>query len=136
MVLGDWRLTIASDRFSGERRCRLGTRKGQVRYARGTVAVRLSRIFDPSETVIRVDGGIPVRWRDLIPELARLDPSFSIDSGSRQLLIPSGMVKNAQVVAVAPAFGKPPRAYRVAGLGEAMERAVAYGCRPDAAFVR
>lgn len=136
VTLGDWRLTIATDRFSGERRCRLETRKGHFLYSRGTTAIRLSRLFNSSEAIIRIDGGAPIRWRDLIPEVARLDPGFASDLTGRQLPIPAEVLKNARVVAVSPAFGRRPRTYRIAGLGGAIERAVVLGCRPDTAFMR
>jgi hypothetical protein len=136
VMLGDWRLTIATDRFSGERRCRLATRKGNIAYSDGTATIRLSGVFNASEAVIRVDNGAPVRWRDLIPALARLDPGFASEGAARQLPIPAELVKYARAVAVSPAFGKRARTYRVAGFDVALERAAALGCRPDAAFVR
>ena len=136
VALGDWRLTIEADRFSGERRCRLAARKGYVGYSRGTLAIRLPGIFDRSEAIIRVDGGAPIRWRDLIPELAELDPGFAGNRDARLLTVPAELMKNARTVAVSPAFGKRAQTYRIAGLDAALEQAVALGCRPDAAFVR
>ncbi len=136
VTLGDWRLTIATDRFSGERRCRLTTRKGRILYSHGTAAIRLSGAFNASEAAIRVDNGTPIRWRDLIPEVARLDPGFASDRAAWQLPIPAGMLKNARAVAVSPAFGKRARNYRIAGFGEAIERAVVLGCRPDTVLIR
>lgn len=136
MQLGDWRLTVAADRFSGERRCRLATRGGRVVYSRGIVAIRLRRIADLSEAVVRVDGGAPARWRDLIPELARLDPGFASDRDPRMLPVPAELVKGAQRVEVSPAFGKRARRYPIAGFGAVLERGIALGCRPDTAFVR
>lgn len=134
--LGDWRLTVRTDRFSGERRCRLVTRRGNASYTRGIIAIRLSRVFDPSEAVLRADGGAAVRWRGLIPELARLDPGFASERDPRKLQIPAALMKDAQQVEVSPAFGKRARRYRIAGLDAALEQAVAFGCRSDAAFVR
>lgn len=134
--LGDWRLTVAADRFSGERSCRLATRKGTATYSRGIVTVRLPRIANRSETVIRVNGGAPKRWRDLIPELAQLDPGFASDRDPRMLPVPAGLLKDAPWVHISPAHGRRARAYRIAEFDSALERAIALGCRPDAAFVR
>jgi hypothetical protein len=136
VAIGHWRLTVAADRFSGERRCRLVTRKGTATYSRGIVAVRLPRIANRSEAVIRVNGGAPTRWRDLIPELARLDPGFASDRDPRVLPVPAELLKDAPWVHISPAYGKRARAYRIAELDPALERAIALGCRPDAAFVR
>lgn len=135
VLLGDWRLTVTTDRFSGERHCRLATRRGSAVYGRGVVKVRLPRAFDPSQAVIRVDGGAPVRWRGLIFELARIDPGFASERDPQSLPVPAKLLKDAQLVEVSPAFGKRARRYRIAGSGAALERAAALGCRSDAAFV-
>ena len=136
VTLGDWRLTISTDRFSGERRCRLATGNGHILYSRGMATVRRPRVFNASKAVISVDNGVPTRWRDLIPELARLDPGFVSDRAERQLSIPAEMLKNARTVAVSPDIGKRARSYRIDGFGGAIERAVVLGCRPDTAFIR
>lgn len=133
--LGDWRLTVAADRFSGERRCRLAIRKGTATYSRGIVSIRLPRIVNLSEAVIRVNGGAPKRWRDLVPELARLDPGFASDRDPWTLPVPAELLKGAPWVHISPAYGKRARGFRVAEFDSALERAVALGCRPDAAFV-
>ena len=129
-TIADWRLTVATDRFSGERRCRVSARRGAVVYSHGTIVIRLRRIFNPSEAMIRVDGGVPIRWRDLVPEIARLDPGFASDRDGRRMPLPAGLLKAGRVVAVSPGFGKRARAYRLGGLDKAMERAAALGCRP------
>ena len=134
-VVGDWRLTVATDRFSGERRCRLASAAGNVVYRRGTPAIRLPRIPNSSDAVVRVDAGTPVRWRDLIPELVRRDPGVLSTRDPRWLSIPLARIEKARVVWISPGFGKRGRAYRTAGLDAALERAAAFGCGSDAAFV-
>jgi hypothetical protein len=129
-TVADWRLTVAIDRFSGERRCRVSSRRSAAFYSRSTIVIRLSRTFDPSEAMIRVDGGVPIRWRDLMPEIARLDPGFAGDREGRRMPLPVELLKAARVVAVSPGFGRRARAYRIGGLNAAMERAAALGCRP------
>lgn len=136
VAVADWRLAATVDRFSGERRCRLATRRGSVLYSRGVVIIRLSRLSDFTEAVIRVDGSAPIRWRNLIPELARLDPGFAIDRDPGIMPVPAQLLNGAALIEVSPAFGKRARAFRVAGLDEALEHAATLGCRSDAAFVR
>jgi hypothetical protein len=40
------------------------------------------------------------------------------------------LLNGGRVVAVSPGFGKRARAYRIAGLDKAIERATVLGCRP------
>ncbi|MBB5712712.1 hypothetical protein [Sphingomonas xinjiangensis] len=131
-TIADWRLAVAADPFSGERRCRVWARRGAVAYSRGTIVIRLPRVFNPSEAMIHVDDGVPIRWRDLVPEIARLDPGFASDRDGRRMLVPAELLKGRRLVAVSADFGKRPRAYRIAGLYEVVERAAALGCRPIA----
>lgn len=136
VAVGDWQLTVVVDRFSGERRCRLATRSGNALYRHGTIAIRLPGRSDRSQAVIRVNGGPPNRWRDLIPELARLDPGFAGDRDPGMLPVPSELLKGARSIYVSPGFGKRARAYRIAGFEAALVRGVTLGCHRDAAFVR
>lgn len=134
LSVGDWRLDIFSDRFSGEHRCRLTANRRALSYERGSVIVHLGGGYDATDTAVRVDSGSPVRWRDLIPQLARRDPGFVVDRQHLPLL--STLVKGARRLAVSPGFGRRPRIFRIGGFDEAMQQAAALGCRSDAAFVR
>ncbi|WP_448662646.1 hypothetical protein ACG3SL_18615 [Sphingomonas sp. CJ20] len=136
VAVGDWKLTVVVDRFSGERRCRLATRGGNALYRHGTIAIRLPRRSDHSQAVIRVNGGAPTRWRDLVPDLARVDPGFAGDRDPGMLPIPPELLKAAQSIYVSPGFGKRARAYRIAVFHAALDRAVTLGCHRTAAFVR
>lgn len=132
--IGDWHLTVTTDRFSGERRCAIARHRGNAWYARRLVVFDVGRAINPSDIVIRIDDGDAIRWRDIIPEVARLDPSFASNRNARWVPIPAAMIQGARVVAIAPSFGKKPRSFRVGRFGEMYDQAVELGCRTDTAF--
>lgn len=136
MAFADWRLSIEGDRFSGAWRCQLTAGRGRVAYARDVVTIRLSGKVDMSEAFVRIDGGTPARWRDFLPKVAAIDPGFASDLDARTLSIPAALLRDAQSVAISPAFGKRVHTFRIAGLGSAVESAAARGCGPAAFLLR
>jgi len=55
--LGDWRLDIARDPFSGEVVCRLGARNHKAIYRASAVGFRFKHKWNTTDAVYRLDGG-------------------------------------------------------------------------------
>jgi hypothetical protein len=138
--VGQWRLVIRRDTFSGGQSCRLYARDHRAFYQAGAVALRFPRRWDVSEAAYRVDGGWPRSARDDLPDLVRMGVPF--DTGSVQhpsgglLWIPIQRVTGAAGVWAEPATNRSLRYYTLAGLAPLRVIGLARGCPADFAFVR
>ena len=78
--LGEWRLDIARDRFSGAIACRLAARDHRALYRAQAVAFGVRDARDMDRAVYRIDGGPPRASRDDLPAL--IAARVPIDRGS------------------------------------------------------
>jgi len=129
---GRWRLSIATDRFTGEMQCRLRTRDHSAIYRAGGVGLLLGRHVDITAARLRIDGGQTVIWRNLLPELARLrvpidgrDVSVPIDG---IVWVPADMIANAHLIWIERTPGAQPRRFRVEGLSPLLLKVRQVGC--------
>jgi len=136
---GQWTLQIASDRFSGEKSCRLRGARGKIVYVADALGFRFAPNRDTTAGWLRIDGGAALRWRDLRPELARL--GVAIDG--RNLAAPTGgivwvpaaMLESARTLAVQWRPGERAQRFNVEGVVAIRDRARSQGCRPEVRFV-
>jgi hypothetical protein len=138
--LGDWRLIVSIDRFSNERTCSLRSRNGRMVYVANAIGFRLGQDVDIVHAFFRVDEGEPHRWRDQLPELARLKVAIDgrdMDRPTDDIVwLPVPLLQNARQVAIQGRPGKRARKFRLndfVGLKEAADRA---GCVAEARFAR
>jgi hypothetical protein len=138
--VGDWRLDISRNPFSGDVACRLRDRHGRAFYRQGALGFRFRRSWDVAEAVYRVDGGTVRAARDDLPELIRI--GTPIDTGGIAnategvVWIPAARLARANAVAVQPRPDRAVRIFRFRGFRGLYELAVARGCTPDSRFVR
>lgn len=138
--MGDWRLNIASNPFSGAVTCRLRARGGRAFYEGGAIGFRFDRDRDVADAVYRIDGAAPRRWRDDLPDLLAL--GTPIDTGDMQnpgegiVRVPWRRLAAANSIVIQARRDADTRAFRFRGLKGLYAVAVQRGCTPDARFVR
>lgn len=140
LAQGDWRLTIATDRFSGDVACPLRANDGKAFYVGGAVGFQFGRHADVMEAWLRVDAGTVMRWRDQLPELARLRVAIDGRDMSKPtdgiVWLPSALIVEAGSVAIQRKFGQTPRRFSLNGFAALLASAHEQGCRPEARFGR
>lgn len=139
-VLGDWQLLIARSRFSGEVACRLRSRNGRILYVANALGFRFDKHMDVLNAWVRIDGGAPYRWRDDLPELARLEVAIdgrNLDAPTDGIVwIPSARLADVRQVSIQPRPDRRPRAFRLRGFSGLRDIARALGCAPETRFIR
>jgi hypothetical protein len=138
--LGDWRLIVSIDRFSNERTCSLRSRNSRMVYVANVIGFRLGQDVDIVHAFFRVDDGEPHRWRDQLPELARLKVAIDgrdMDRPTDDIVwLPAPLLQDARQVAIQGRPGKRARKFRLNGFADLKEVAVGLGCAAEARFVR
>jgi hypothetical protein len=138
--VGDWRLDVARNPFSGDIVCRLRDAHGQAIYRQGAVGFRFRRSWDVAAAVYRLDGGEPRAWRDDLPELVRLGTPMDtggIDNPTEgRVWIPLSRLSGVNAVAIQPRLDRAQRVFHLRGFRGLYELAQARGCVPDVRFVR
>jgi len=137
---GRWQLELIRDRFSDDTRCRLFAMRHDAFYLGDALAFDLRGSADVMAAWLRIDGGAPARWRDMLPELARL----RVPIGGRDLArptdglvwVPAAMLANAHSVTIQPGFGKRPTTFLLEGFATLRQQATDLGCTARARFVR
>jgi hypothetical protein len=134
-----WKLQIRTDRFSGDIRCRLHGRSQKLVYTAGAVGFRVGGHREIYRAWFRIDAGQPQRWRDELPELARLQAPMAGRDMDRPtdgfIWLPADLIEGAREVAIMRRPGRKPKIFRVDGLADALEAAVQAGCTPDSRFI-
>ena len=137
--LGDWRLDIARDRFSGEIACRLRARDHKAFFRAGAVGFRFRSAWNVDQAVYRLDGGAPRAFRDDLPSLiARGVPldRGGMDNASRGIVwVPFENLASANAIAIEPRSDRRAVTFHFRGLVALHEIAVARGCSPAIRFV-
>ncbi|MEJ7928199.1 hypothetical protein WG908_15740 [Sphingobium sp. AN641] len=136
MAAGSWQLDIRTDRFSGDVVCRL--RGKRLLYLSGAVGFRFGHRASVMDAWVRIDNGPAMRWRDQLPELARL--RVPIDGADMDVptdgivWLPAQLIDNAGIVAIQPVPGKGARSFDIAGFRELLAAGRRAGCDPEARF--
>lgn len=117
----------------------MASRSGRVHYAGGAVGFRLPRHTEPGSVAIRLDAGPAARWRDLTPELARLDLPVARTALTRPadgpIWVPAHLLLTATLLEVSFGRRSAVTRFRVGGLGEAIAIAKSRGCVVSEQFV-
>ena len=139
-VLGDWRLEIVKGRFSGDVACHLRAKDKRVFYVANALGFRFGKRLDTLGAWIRLDGGEAYRWRDDLPELARLGVAIdgrNLDAPTGGIIwIPAAKLADVNRVQIQPRADKRARTYHLRGFAGLREIARTMGCAPETRFVR
>ena len=143
VVVGDWRLDMVRNGFSGAVACRLHTRDGRAFYVSGAVGFRFAPGWDVGEAVYRLDGaassGGPRRTRDDLPDL--IAQGVPVDRGApgnaaRGIVwVPYALAAAASQIAIEPRPDLRVHHFHYSGLRSLHDMGVARGCAPEGRFV-
>jgi hypothetical protein len=140
LALGDWKLEIRRNKFSGDIACRLHSKDKRVFYVADALGFRFDKRLDVTRGWFRIDGGDAQRWRDQLPELARL--GVAIDGRNLEaptdgiVWIPAKRLADTNRIAIQPRPDKNPRIFHLRGFAGLRDMARTMGCAPEARFVR
>jgi hypothetical protein len=138
--IGDWRLDIGANPFSGNVVCRLRERHGHALYQQGAIGFRFRRGWDVADAVYRLDGGSPRVWRNDLPELVRLGTPIDtggMDDPTRGIVwIPLSRLAAVNAISIQPRRDRAQRTFHISGFRGLYEEAIARGCTPDSRFVQ
>lgn len=134
-----WHLSISKDDFSGDVRCRLRSADDRMIYRPHALGFRFGRHDDVLGAWIRIDDGVPVRWRDMFPELARTRVTMSgrdlASPTDGMIWIPVSLLTHTDGVSIQTRRGKRPRVFHLEDFTSTLEDARAQGCVPEERFV-
>lgn len=138
--MGEWRLDMSTNPFSGSVVCRLRDRHGQAFYQQGAIGFRFRAGWDVSNAVYRLEEGAPISWRNDLPELVRLGTPIDtggIDNPTRGIVwIPLSQLEGVNAITIQPRPDRTQRTFRLSGFRGLYEEAAARGCSPDSRFVQ
>lgn len=140
IALEGWRLHVATDPFSGSVACRLKATSGKMIYVAHAVGFRLGRHKDVTDAWVRIDGGEPFRWRDTLPELARM--RVAIDGRDMAsptdgiVWLPAALLEKASRVDIQPAAGRRAKVFDLRGFAGLREMGRQRVCSPETRFVQ
>ncbi|WP_428333322.1 hypothetical protein [Novosphingobium sp.] len=136
---GEWHLTIARDKFSGELACQLKSRDGRGLYRSGGVGFKFHFVRTVTDAVYRIDRGDAHASRDDLPRLIALntpiDHGSMADPSDGVVWVPYDRIAQAQAIAIEPQRGDPVRVFHLRGLATLHDLAIARGCAPESRFV-
>lgn len=128
-----WQLDIIQDAFSGDLRCSLRSRDGRMFYTAEAVAFRAGNAGHSLSAWVRIDDGPPARWRDFLPDLARLRVAIGGRDIARPtdglIWLPSELLEGAKAVSIQVGFGEPARVFHLGGFSERLAEGRDRGCR-------
>ena len=135
-----WRLAVHTDAFSGETVCRLNSRDGRITYIRDAIGFRFGRRSNVMRAWFRVDDSPALRWRDQMPELARLRVVLSgrdMSSPTEGIVwLPAHVLDGARTIAIQPRPRAEPRTFSLAGLAKLLATDEAADCMSSGLFVQ
>ena len=138
--LGDWRLNISRDQFSGDIACRMQSRDRNIVYVANALGFRFAKHLNTLDAWVKIDDAKAYRWRDDLPELARL--GVAIDGRNLNaptdgiVWIPVASLAEANRVAIQARPGRRPRIFSMRGFSSLRDSARTMGCAPEARFIR
>lgn len=138
VIVGDWRLDVVGDRFSGKVACRLRAKDGHAIYRSGAIGFRFRSRWNVGQAVYRIDGGRPRVWRDDLPELvtshAPVDAGGLDNPSAGVVWIPYRLLADANRVAIEARPDRRSRLFHFRGLKGLLATARERGCAPDVRF--
>lgn len=136
---GSWRLVVETEKFSGDIHCHLNDGAHGVVYTSGALGFGFGRSVHTLGGWVRIDDGAPLRWRDYLPELYRLDAPVNRsgleNATDGKVWIPAAALDHAQHLAIQPSEHRHPVTYSLTGLAQLREAGRSLGCTPDSRFV-
>jgi hypothetical protein len=137
--LGEWRLIVEHDSFSGERTCHLRSKNKKVLFVGNAVGFRFGRHKNTLDAWVKVDGAQAYRWRDDLPELSRLGVAIngaSLDAPTDGVVwLPLARIEDANRVDIQLWQGKRPKQFHFRGMAGLRDIARETGCAPDTRFL-
>lgn len=129
---GDWTLAWERDRFTSDVTCRIDARDDRISFGGSALGFHFGRGADVLRAAFRVDEGPVLRWRDELPELARLRVAISgrdMTSPTDGIVwIPADRLRDAAFVTIQPHPRAKPRTFRLRGLDAMLAQATERGC--------
>ena len=139
-ALGDWQLKISRSIFSNEIVCHLRSKNKRVFYVADALGFRFGKRLDTLNAWVQIDGDPAYRWRDDLPELARLGVAIdarNLDAPTDGIIwIPVAKLADVNKIAIQPAPAKRVTLFRLRGFAGLHDIAQSKGCTPEARFVR
>ncbi len=109
-------------------------------YVANAIGFRLGRDADILNAWVRIDDGTAFRWRDQLPELARLRVAIDgrdMDAPTDGIVwLPASLLEKARSVAIQSEPGKNPKIFVLDGWVALRDAARLAGCAPEARFIR
>ena len=141
MARGDWRLTIETDRFSGQKRCHLAEHHRRVIYAAGALGFSFAAHADTAGAWFKIDDAAPPsRWQDELPALTRLGAPMeatALDTPSDGIVwVPASRLDGANHIAIQPGDRQRATIFPLQGFASLRDIAHQMGCTPEQRFVR
>ncbi|NKJ02984.1 hypothetical protein [Novosphingobium sp. SG707] len=137
--MGEWRLDIARDPFTGRIACRLRSADHHAFYRSGAVGFRFKRKSDVTEAVYRLDGNAPRPFRNDLPDL--IDRGVPLDRGpignadEGIVWVPYERLAEANRITIEPRRDQPRRSFHFRGLTALHDIAIERGCHPESRFI-
>ncbi|ESQ87825.1 hypothetical protein ABENE_16870 [Asticcacaulis benevestitus DSM 16100 = ATCC BAA-896] len=139
-----WRMTIQTDGFTGQVRCRLMKMKtlteGRITYAQKTFGFEMGENVNTLNAWYSIDNRPAKRWQTLSPVLAA--NRVSLEGASLEnptggvVLLPEAEIGNARVVTIRANEKSQPREFKLKGFESAVAAARYNGCAADTSFER
>lgn len=137
--LGDWRLDIAKNSFSGEIVCRLRARNLKGFYSAGAVGFRFKHKWNVEDAVYRIDDGEPRAVRDDLSDLVArgvpLDRGNMENASGGVVWIPYERLAEADTITIEARSDRRAVTFHFRGLASLHDLAQERGCTPDSRFV-
>ena len=135
-AVGEWRLTVVTDTFTKQVRCRLENHNGRhpdVTAVPGALAFKLGRGVDTSDAWYRIDDQPARPWRDLRAELVAtgsLAAAERLDNPSAgSMVLPDRKLNGATEVNVQPTQSARTKSFRLNGFWTSISSAENLGCQ-------
>ena len=128
--VGDWRVKIADNRFSGEKRCT--ARRPDVAYDNGVLTFYFPKDMNTANAIFRVDWGEPRPVGDVLVAAsgmgAHVQRANLENPSNGEVFIPATYVGDAALVAIKPDRATKNQVFKVAGLRPVIASLQARGC--------
>lgn len=139
-----WRMTIQTDGFTGEVRCRLIKMKtlteGRITYAQKTFGFELGEDVNTLNAWYSIDNRPAKRWQSLYPALTAnrvpLEGAGLENPTGGVVLLPEAEIGDGHVVTIRADEKSQPREFKLKGFESALAAARYNGCAADDNFER
>lgn len=139
-----WRMTIQTDGFTGQVRCRLIKMKtlteGRITYAQKTFGFEMGEDVNTLNAWYSIDNRPAKRWQSLYPALTAnrvpLEGASLENPTGGVVLLPETEIGDAHVVTIRADERSQPREFKLKGFESALAAARYNGCAADDSFER